>query len=288
MVDITLKELQKYKDPKYYYIKRRDFWQFYCDTYGIPLPNNTPKEDSYTIERSVINVTENEEEIFSDKYVFISFLKLEVKEQFERFNQEVNRELFQLENEKVKKSFLIGLNSQLKGIIKEIQQEKDIIYKYKVAVLATFKHLIDEFYKYHNLEKIGLNLHNIVQVNIGFDYKFKHTHPENLKDLFQSLNSHTLIDQETSAYKDFERIFISKPILKRILWTGSNSEFYYFIRKIFNHKSFNISKGNIWNISTNCFIVIDRNGKEYPSTSMKSWKNPSIKKQDLINRILHI
>ena len=289
MIDNLLSEIEKFKTPKHYNLVRINFWQIYYDRYGISVPIDLPEKDTFTISYNNL-YNERKNEIFDvvQDYDFSSFLKRALKEKFDHFIQKLNRELFQFDNEKAKHAFLTGLHSQLKSILYEIDKQTNIPLKYKTIVIETLNLLVNHFLNYYKLNDNQYKIKDLkVKNELGFNYKFKNTHPENIKDLFQSLINLNLIDGET-VYKNFERLFVYKSILKRVLWTGSNSEYYYFIRKIFNHPNFHEINGDIWKTAANCFIVIDKKGREYPTNVIKSWKNPSIKKQESINKIVRI
>jgi hypothetical protein len=106
----------------------------------------------------------------------------------------------------------------------------------------------------------------------SFTYIHLNTKPDNIKDLFDSLKNHNLIDKET-LYSDFKKIFSGDQVLKPVIWLGNVSEFYYFIKLIHNiNKSVIDLKQHQWEVACNCFVMPD--GSTFDRLKLKKQKIP--------------
>lgn len=110
--------------------------------------------------------------------------------------------------------------------------------------------------------------------NLSFLYKNLDTNPEAVTDLYNSLRDVVrLIDSQTRL-TDFKKMFSGKAVVNPIIWTGTPTELYYFIKYIHNiQKSVEDAKKQQWKITCHCFI--GENNVCFDKSKLKSLKDPN-------------
>jgi polysaccharide pyruvyl transferase WcaK-like protein len=82
-----------------------------------------------------------------------------------------------------------------------------------------------------------------------------------------------LIDSQTRL-TDFKKVFSGKEVVNPIIWTGTPTELYYFIKYIHNiQKSVEDAKKQQWKITCHCFI--GENNVCFDKSKLKSLKDPN-------------
>jgi hypothetical protein len=109
---------------------------------------------------------------------------------------------------------------------------------------------------------------------LSFLYKNLDTNPEAVTNLFHSLRDVVrLIDSQTRL-TDFKKVFSGKEVVNPIIWTGTPTELYYFIKYIHNiQKSVEDAKKQQWKITCHCFI--GENNVCFDKSKLKSLKDPN-------------
>lgn len=109
---------------------------------------------------------------------------------------------------------------------------------------------------------------------LSFLYKNLDKNPEAVTDLYNSLRDVVrLIDSQTRL-TDFKKVFSGKEVVNPIIWTGTPTELYYFIKYIHNiQKSVEDAKKQQWKITCHCFI--GENNVCFDKSKLKSLKDPN-------------
>lgn len=109
---------------------------------------------------------------------------------------------------------------------------------------------------------------------LSFVYVHLDDNPEAITDLFNSLKDVAgLIDSQTRLV-DFKKVFSGKEITNPIVWTGTPTELYYFIKYIHNlQKSVGDASKKQWAIACHCFK--GENNVSFDKAKLKSLKNPN-------------
>lgn len=123
---------------------------------------------------------------------------------------------------------------------------------------------------------------NPIQFN-SFFYKQFNTNPDKLQDLWDSLKLNNFINTDTSL-STFKKIFSGKEITTPVIWTGNNSELFYFVKSIHNDLELveNL-KQKQWQIACLCFV--DENGKSFNRTNLRTLKRPSLTGNKIDNAV---
>lgn len=118
---------------------------------------------------------------------------------------------------------------------------------------------------------------------ISFTYVNIDKNPEAISDLFNSLKDVAeLIDKQTRLV-DFKKIFSGKSITRPVIWIGSPTELYYFIKYIHNvRKVVEDTNKQQWNITCNCFLKAD--GSSFDRAKLKALKTPAQESKSKIER----
>ena len=98
--------------------------------------------------------------------------------------------------------------------------------------------------------------------------------PSNLNDLWDNLKKNHLIAKDT-ALMSFKKVFSGKQITQPIVWTGSPSEFYYFIYSIYSqYKLVENLRQQQWQVACKCFVPV--NESTYDSSKIRLLKKPQL------------
>jgi hypothetical protein len=107
----------------------------------------------------------------------------------------------------------------------------------------------------------------------SFKYKQLSTNPDKIENLFDSLKKDGFIHQ-SSDLRVFKSIFGGGKIKSPIRWTGNKSEFYYFIKHIYNDLGLlEDLKQNQWIVASKCFT--DINNGTFDARSLRTQKKPA-------------
>lgn len=80
---------------------------------------------------------------------------------------------------------------------------------------------------------------------------------DKLVDLCDSLKKNNFISKDTTV-SNFKRVFSNTEIKTPVIWTGNISEFYYFIKLLYNKQKLVADlKQNQWKVACKCFIKTD-------------------------------
>ena len=109
---------------------------------------------------------------------------------------------------------------------------------------------------------------------LSFVYVQLDSNPEAITDLFNSLKDVAgLIDSQTRLV-DFKKVFSGREVVSPIIWTGTPTELYYFIKYIHNiQKSVEDARKQQWAIACHCFI--GENEVRFEKSKLKSLKDPN-------------
>lgn len=108
----------------------------------------------------------------------------------------------------------------------------------------------------------------------SFTYKQLKTDPDKLTDLCDSLRKGNFISTDTTT-ANFRKVFSGKEITNPIKWTGSSSDFYYFIHLIYNkHQLVEDLKQKQWKVACACFVSAD--GSLFDPSSVRVLKRPAL------------
>jgi hypothetical protein len=113
----------------------------------------------------------------------------------------------------------------------------------------------------------------------SFTYKQLNIAQEKISDLCSSLKFNNLISQDTTV-PNFKRVFSNAEIKNPVVWTGTISELFYFIKLIHNDLQLveNL-KQKQWEVTCLCFI--DADGKPFERTKFRSQKKPKLTAQKI-------
>ena len=108
----------------------------------------------------------------------------------------------------------------------------------------------------------------------SFTYKQINTAQEKITDLCSSLKFNNLISQDTTV-PNFKRVFTNSEIKTPVVWTGSISELFYFIKLIHNDLQLveNL-KQKQWEVTCQCFV--DTEGNPFDRSKFRSQKKPKL------------
>jgi hypothetical protein len=106
----------------------------------------------------------------------------------------------------------------------------------------------------------------------SLSYIHYHTAPDNLTNLWDSLKKNNFIAQGTSI-QTFKKAFSGKEIDEKIVWTGLDSDLYYFFKLIYTDLELVSPMGTKpWDVLCNCFIP--QNGASYDPFRIRHLKRP--------------
>jgi len=108
----------------------------------------------------------------------------------------------------------------------------------------------------------------------SFSYKQLNTAQEKISDLCSSLKFNNLIRQDTTV-PNFKRVFSNAEIKNPVVWTGTISELFYFIKLIHNDLQLveNL-KQKQWEVTCQCFV--DADGNPFDKSKFRSQKKPKL------------
>ena len=108
----------------------------------------------------------------------------------------------------------------------------------------------------------------------SFTYKQINTAQEKITDLCSSLKFNNLISQDTTV-PNFKRVFTNSEIKTPVVWTGTISELFYFIKLIHNDLQLveNL-KQKQWEVTCQCFV--DTEGNPFDRSKFRSQKKPKL------------
>jgi hypothetical protein len=107
----------------------------------------------------------------------------------------------------------------------------------------------------------------------SFKYKQFSTNPDKIENLFDSLKKDGFIHQ-SSDLRTFKSLFSGGKIKSPTRWTGNKSEFYYFIKRIYNDLGLlEDLKQNQWIVASKCFT--DTNNGTFDARSLRTQKKPA-------------
>ncbi|MBX2913234.1 MAG: hypothetical protein KF717_13735 [Cyclobacteriaceae bacterium] len=108
----------------------------------------------------------------------------------------------------------------------------------------------------------------------SFTYKQINTAQEKITDLCSSLKFNNLISQDTTV-PNFKRVFTNSEIKTPVVWTGTISELFYFIKLIHNDlKLVENLKQKQWEVTCQCFV--DTEGNPFDRSKFRSQKKPKL------------
>jgi len=117
----------------------------------------------------------------------------------------------------------------------------------------------------------------------SFKYQKLADCPDNLNDLFDNLKKNKFISDDSSIY-DFKKIFSGGKNIKPVIWTGNQSDLFYFIKLIYtDHKLVKNLKQKQWLVACNCFIPSE--GNTFNPQSLRKSKTPSLSRQLIENAV---
>ena len=107
----------------------------------------------------------------------------------------------------------------------------------------------------------------------SFKFDRLSTNPGALNDLLDALILYLLVDAKSSI-GDFKKVFSDKEITNPIRWTGTPSEFYWFIHLIYTkYKFVEDLRQQQWKVACHCFIQAD--GSRFEISKLRKLKRPN-------------
>lgn len=120
----------------------------------------------------------------------------------------------------------------------------------------------------------------------SFTYIHLSKSPDKLNDLCDSLKKFGLIAGDTT-FNHFKRIFLGKEIIQPAVWTGSPSEFYYFIRLIYTeYKLVGDLKQQQWKVACQCFVPAL--GSTFDFSAIRLLKKPRLTARNIEQAVSHL
>ncbi len=109
---------------------------------------------------------------------------------------------------------------------------------------------------------------------IGFTYIHLTDHADYLNDFCDSLKKAKMIDQ-TTALKDFKKLFMGKPVSVPVRWTGGVGELYFLIVLLHNDRKLVKELGvhELWDTACRCFVT--KSGEPYNKANLRKGKRPN-------------
>lgn len=108
----------------------------------------------------------------------------------------------------------------------------------------------------------------------SFKYKQLIKNQEKITDLCSSLKYNNLISQDTTI-PNFRKVFSNSEIKTPVVWTGTISELFYFIKLIHNDLQLvEDLKQKQWEVTCLCFV--DENGNSFDRAKFRSLKKPKL------------
>ncbi|QCX40132.1 hypothetical protein FF125_17390 [Aureibaculum algae] len=267
---------------------KKKFLNKFWDHYQFPLEERTDLSiECFDIGcgRTYDNDGEVLNEPFFIEHRFNDFLIAEIKVEFGKFNASFYHDIkFYLEEKNKIQYYIDSLAKQLNQILNEIQDNKSISEEYRIIIIREFKKWIEIF---KNKEYKYLIPKRNYTTPSSFLYDCKEPeYYENLNDLYGQLIKAKLIN-ENSNKTDFLNIFKNSKIVNKIRWQGTISEFYYFIKKLNDHKDFKDLKNTKWEVASKCFYLPSKNAiDEFDWRKLRTQKNPTESKCKLIDNYL--
>ncbi len=112
---------------------------------------------------------------------------------------------------------------------------------------------------------------------MSFTYKGLAKESDKLNDLHDNLKKNNFIARDTTLV-NFKKVFSGKEINTPIIWTGNQSDFYYFIKLIYSkHDLMEDLKQKQWKVACSCFLQLD--GKPFDATKIKFMKTPKLTRE---------
>lgn len=124
--------------------------------------------------------------------------------------------------------------------------------------------------------------------NIFYSFTYIHLSksPDKLNDLFDSLKKFELIAEDTTL-NHFKRIFSGREIIQPAVWTGSQSEFYYFIWLIYKeYKLVGDLKQQQWKVACRCFVPAI--GIIFDFSAIRLLKKPRLTARNVEQAVSHL
>jgi hypothetical protein len=108
----------------------------------------------------------------------------------------------------------------------------------------------------------------------SFKYKQLIKNQEKITDLCSSLKYNNLISQDTTI-PNFRKVFSNSEIKTPVVWTGTISELFYFIKLVHNDLQLvEDLKQKHWEVTCLCFV--DENGNSFDRAKFRSLKKPKL------------
>ena len=108
----------------------------------------------------------------------------------------------------------------------------------------------------------------------SFKYKQLIKNQDKITDLCSSLKYNNLISQDTTI-PNFRKVFSNSEIKTPVVWTGTISELFYFIKLIHNDLQLvEDLKQKHWEVTCLCFV--DENGNSFDRAKFRSLKKPKL------------
>jgi len=108
----------------------------------------------------------------------------------------------------------------------------------------------------------------------SFKFDRLETNPSALNDVSDSLKLYLFIDKRSSI-RDFKKVFSGIEIENPIRWTGTPSEFYWFIYLIYTkYKFVEDLRQQQWKVACHCFVKAD--GSRFDQSKLRNLKKPRL------------
>lgn len=283
MLDELVKVLNQYSETEFINITlKREFFSPHFSMMDMRVPLSALGGETYTLytDSNYDWVTDTIYDAEEEVHEFVIFLRLQLIEDFNKFKVDLFNQC-KFEPNKDRRNYFIRFTYlQLqKEILPKIQANNSIKETHKEVILKIFN---EELKKFKHAFKISLDESVIVNTKVK-SFKYNSIHFDyNLSQLFYALKDGDLISKNTLK-SDFSLIFSHVEVVNKITWTGTKSEFYYFITQINNLKDFTDFKSKKWEMASSCFLLLDKKGLEIDWRKFRSWKKPnavSIRKID--------
>jgi len=112
---------------------------------------------------------------------------------------------------------------------------------------------------------------------MSFTYKGLAKESDKLNDLHDNLKKNNFIANDTTLV-NFKKVFSGKEITTPIIWTGNQSELYYFIQLIYTkYKLVEDIKQKQWKVARKCFVLPD--GSSFDNDKLRRSKIPQSTKR---------
>lgn len=287
MIDSKLEELYKFNDTKH--ISRTlmlEFNEKLYDHYGISKPSDAPLLTEYTISIIDTNPNTGVDTIIKYDQTIGKFIKTRINDNFDKLILDYYNTI-RYESDPVKKAAYYKLiYNQLNELYRLLKQHESL-----TTYLIFFKNGIDLFKKKFGFTTVQRATYQ-KQLENSFEILITNKTSQDfiiykLERIFNKLKLNDFLPLSTEN-KDFLELFSGNIIEKPIMWSGTLSSFYYFIKKLNKLQFIKDLKGNKWGVANKCFYILNNDGVVFESYKFRSQKNPSPKVMSIIDQILSL